>query len=117
MDSFKEISMLAKRIRYLTALVFSTVHLCTTITVNAQENNKPNFIFIITDDLGWGDLGCYGNPTVKTPHIDRLAKVGLQFENAYLTTSSCSPSRASLITGRYPHNTGAPELHDPLPGG
>lgn len=82
-----------------------------------EEKSKPNFIFFITDDIGWGDLACYGNPDVKTPHLDDLAQQGLKFENMYLTTSSCSPSRSSIITGRYPHNTGAPELHDPLPAG
>ncbi|MEC3878176.1 sulfatase family protein [Parapedobacter sp. 10938] len=87
------------------------------LTPRAQEPGRPNFVLYITDDVGWGDIGCYGSPTVKTPHIDALAAKGLQFENTYLTTSSCSPSRSSLITGRYPHNTGAPELHDPLPPG
>lgn len=86
-------------------------------TRNYNQQDKPNFIFFITDDIGWNDLGCYGDPNVKTPNIDSLAKLGLKFENAYLTTSSCSPSRSSIITGRYPHNTGAPELHDPLPSG
>lgn len=82
-----------------------------------DTTTKANFIFFITDDIGWEDLGCYGSPNVKTPNIDSLAEIGLKFENAYLTTSSCSPSRSSIITGRYPHNTGAPELHDPLPKG
>lgn len=82
-----------------------------------QSIKKPNFILFIADDIGWNDLGCYGNSFVKTPHIDQLANNGLLFQNAYLTTSSCSPSRCSIITGRYPHNTGAPELHDPLPAG
>src|SRR5690606_17098653 len=82
-----------------------------------SQTSKPNFIFFITDDIGWNDLGCYGDPNVKTPNIDSLASIGLKFENAYLTTSSCSPSRSSIITRRYPHNTGAPELHDALPKG
>lgn len=81
----------------------------------AQPIERPNFIFFIVDDVGWRDIGSYSNTIVQTPNIDRLAASGLQFENAYLTTSSCSPSRSSIITGRYPHNTGAPELHDPLP--
>src|SRR5690606_10310916 len=69
------------------------------------------------DDIGWGDIGCYGNTVVKTPNIDKLAAQSLKFENVYLTASSCSPSRCSIITGRYPHNTGAPELHETLPAG
>ncbi len=76
---------------------------------------KPSFVFFITDDISPDDLGIYGNRFVKTPNLDRLAKRGLVFDNAYLTISSCSPSRCSIITGRYPHNTGAPELHSPLP--
>jgi arylsulfatase len=83
-----------------------------------QENaSPPNFVFIIADDVSWDDLGCYGNKVVSTPNLDQLAKEGLVFDNAYLTTSSCSPTRCSIITGRYPHNTGAPELHLPLPAG
>ena len=76
---------------------------------------KPNFVFFIADDIGQDDFGCYGNPTIKTPNTDALAANGIRFDNAYLTTSSCSPSRCSIITGRYPHNTGAPELHTKLP--
>lgn len=81
------------------------------------EQQRPNFVFIITDDISWNDLGAYGHPTIKTPHLDRLAEEGRVFHNAYLTISSCSPSRCSIITGRYPHNTGAPELHTNLPEG
>ncbi len=76
---------------------------------------RPNFIFIITDDISPEDLGCYGNEAIETPHIDRLARDGVRFTNAYLSISSCSPSRCSIITGRYPHNTGAAELHTTLP--
>ena len=76
---------------------------------------KTNFVFFIADDIGHADFGCYGHPTIKTPNTDELAANGMRFDNAYLTTSSCSPSRCSIITGRYPHNTGAPELHTRLP--
>jgi N-sulfoglucosamine sulfohydrolase len=75
---------------------------------------KPNFVVIIADDMGWYDCGAYGHPSIKTPHIDQLAKAGLRFDNAYLTTSSCSPSRASIMTSRYPHNTGAQTLHSQM---
>ena len=81
----------------------------------AAAETPPNFVFVITDDISPNDLGVYGNEIVRTPHLDRLATRGLVFDNAYLTTSSCSPSRCSIVTGRYPHNTGAPELHVPLP--
>lgn len=75
----------------------------------------PSVVFFIADDVSQDDFGCYGHPTIKTPHTDALAASGMRFDNAYLTTSSCSPSRCSIITGRYPHNTGAPELHVKLP--
>lgn len=76
---------------------------------------RPNIVLIIADDMNWNDCGVYGNPTVRTPNIDQLAKDGMLFEHAYLTANSCSPSRSSIITGRYPHNTGAEQLHWPLP--
>ena len=76
---------------------------------------RPNIVFFIADDVSQEDFGCYGHPVIQTPHTDRLAKNGIRFNNAYLTISSCSPSRCSIITGRYPHNTGAPELHTKLP--
>ncbi len=80
-----------------------------------QADTRPNIVFMIADDLAWDDLGCSGNPKVRTPHLDRLAKGGMQFPNAFLTISSCSPSRASIITGTYPHQTDAEQLHWPLP--
>lgn len=75
----------------------------------------PNIIVFILDDVGQQDVGAFGNPAVHTPNIDRLAAEGMRFENAFLTTSSCSPSRASILTGMYPTATGAPDLDDPLP--
>lgn len=90
-------------------LLFSTA-----ISVRAQH--EPNIIFIIGDDISWDDIGPYGNAKIKTPNLDKLAKEGIKFTNMYLTASSCSPSRTSILTGRYPHNTGAAELHSPLPG-
>jgi len=83
----------------------------------ALSAERPNMVFFIADDVSQEDFGCYGHPTIKTPNVDALAASGMRFDNAYLTTSSCSPSRCSIITGRYPHNTGAPELHVVLPDG
>ncbi|NNE93860.1 MAG: sulfatase, partial [Verrucomicrobiales bacterium] len=83
----------------------------------SSADDRPNFILYISDDISADDLGCYGNNFVHTPNLDALAERGLRFNNAYLTISSCSPSRCSLITGRYPHNTGAAELHTRLPEG
>ena len=82
-----------------------------------SAEDRPNFIFFITDDISAEDLGPYGSSAVKTPNLDRLAAEGLVFDQAYLTASSCSVSRTSMITSRYPHNTGSPELHLPLPKG
>jgi N-sulfoglucosamine sulfohydrolase len=76
---------------------------------------RPNFLILIADDMGWADCGAYGNRGVRTPNIDRLAKEGMRFDRAILTCSSCSPSRASMMTGRYPHNADAEQLHWPLP--
>jgi N-sulfoglucosamine sulfohydrolase len=78
-------------------------------------SQRPNIILIIADDVSWDDIGCYGNKYVHTPNLDRIAKEGIRFTNAFVTSSSCSPSRSSIITGRYPHNTGAAELHTALP--
>lgn len=80
-----------------------------------QAAERPNFVFFITDDISPDDLSIYGNKKIQTPNLQRIASQGLVFDNAYLTASSCSPSRCSIITGRYPHNTGAPELHTKLP--
>lgn len=77
----------------------------------------PNVIVFIADDVSWNDYGCYGNSAARTPHIDQLAATGIRFDRAFLTASSCSPSRSSIITGRYPHNNGkGAELHKPISG-
>ena len=82
-----------------------------------KHEAPPNFVLIIADDMNWDDNGAYGHPSIRTPNIDRLAREGMRFEHAYLTASSCSPSRSSILTGRYPHNTDAEQLHWPLPAG
>jgi len=63
---------------------------------------KPNFVFIFADDLGWGDLGCYGNQQIKTPSLDELAKNGILFTQFYVNGSVCSPSRAAIMTSHFP---------------
>jgi N-acetylglucosamine-6-sulfatase len=67
---------------------------------------RPNILFILVDDLRWDDLACAGNPFVKSPHIDRVAREGTRFLNAFVTTPLCSPSRASFLTGQYAHTHG-----------
>lgn len=97
-------------------IIFGTVFLISACFQDEMKE-RPNFVFIIGDDISVDDFGCYGNPTIRTPNIDDLAANGLKFTKAYLTTSQCSPTRSSIITGRYPHNTGSPELHMALPEG
>ena len=80
--------------------------------LGAVKDKRPNVILFIGDDISWNDFNCYGNKASRTPNIDALAQGGIRFTEAYLTASSCSPSRSSIITGRYPHNNGkAAELH------
>ncbi len=82
------------------------------------DEARPNFLVFIADDMAWDDCGAYGHPHIRTPQLDRLAEQGMRFNNAYLTCSSCSPSRSSIMTARYPHSTGgAHQLHNPLPAG
>ena len=64
--------------------------------------SRPNIVFFLIDDLGYGDLGCYGNTFCETPNIDRLAREGMRFTNAYASAPVCSPSRASILTGQSP---------------
>ena len=81
----------------------------------SSESAKPNILVMIADDAGWEDFGCYGNPQIRTPNIDALASEGFKALNAFLTAPQCSPSRISILTGKYPHQTGAEDLHMPLP--
>ncbi len=75
----------------------------------------PNILIFVADDAGWRDFGAYGNDAIRTPNIDQLAEQGLLVQRAFLTTPQCSPSRISILTGKYPHATGAEDLHMPLP--
>ncbi len=92
--------------------------LLSTPAMAAPVSSPPNIVIIIGDDISAEDLGCFGNPGIRTPNLDRLAAESLVFDNAYVTTSSCSPSRCSILTSRYPHNLEtASELHGALPAG
>lgn len=74
----------------------------------AAESKRPNVLLIMVDDLGYGDLSCYGATDLKTPHIDRLMAEGMRFREFYANCCVCSPSRAALLTGRYPEMVGIP---------
>ncbi len=84
----------------------------------SRGGRKPNFVFILADDLGWKDLSCYGSPFYETPSIDRLASEGMRFTSAYAACPVCSPTRASIMTGKFPARLqttdyfGAPQPED-----
>jgi arylsulfatase A len=82
-------------------------------TLHAADSERPNFIVIFCDDLGYGDLGCYGSVKNRTPHIDRLAREGVKFTDFYSSSPVCTPSRSSLMTGCYPRRVG---MHEDFTG-
>ena len=84
------------------------------LAAQAQQTQRPlNFIFILVDDMGWRDLGCYGSSFYETPNIDRFSKQAMRFTNAYAACPVCSPTRASILTGKYPARL---HLTDWIPG-
>lgn len=84
----------------------NTVKAADVISIKEKKENVPNIIIILTDDMGYGDIGCYGNKAINTPHIDRMAREGMRFIDFYCASPLCSPSRAGLLTGRYPLRCG-----------
>ncbi len=91
------------------AFLFNNTHAADAAT------KRPNVLFILCDDIRWNALSCAGHPALKTPNIDRLAKEGVRFENMFCTTSLCSPSRASILTGLYAHGHGVRDNFTELP--
>jgi arylsulfatase A-like enzyme len=83
-----------KSLRFLVVILLALFSQC-------KSDQKPNIVFILIDDLGWRDLGYMGSEYYETPNIDRLAKEGMIFSNAYANASNCAPTRASLLTGQY----------------
>ena len=89
---------------------FAALLLAPLAALPAADASRPNILFIIADDLGWGDLRCYGNPVIDTPTLDELAKAGVRFTDHYSPSSLCAPARAGFLTGRYNHRTGAVDV-------
>ena len=73
--------------------------------MNKYSNTRPNVLLVVTDQQRFDTLGCYGNPDVDTPNLDKFAAEGVLFENGYCQSPVCTPSRASFLTGRYPRTT------------
>src|SRR5215470_5853792 len=94
-----------RRIAVLAAVLISCGEL--------RAAEKPNIVLILCDDLGWADLGCYGSKYHKTPNLDRLTAAGVRFTDAYAAAPICSPTRAAILTGKYPARL---NLTDWLPG-
>ena len=93
-------------LRYL-PYVFLCVFLClsvlgNTLAAETETKKRPNIVLVFIDDMGWGDFSCFGNEVVETQNIDRLAREGLRFEQFYVNSPICSPSRVAISTGQYP---------------
>ncbi len=96
-----------RSVKYLFLLIL------TLISCSTEPAGQPNFIFILVDDLGYSDLGCYGSTFYETPNLDRLASSGVLFTDAYASSPVCSPTRASIMTGKYPSRL---NITDWIPG-
>lgn len=101
-----------KRSRNVIAVL--AISLISLIGSQLRAENRPNIVVILCDDLGYGDLECYGHPHIKTPHLNRLAKDGIRFTDFYSAAPVCSPSRVGLMTGRSPNRAG---VYDWIPPG
>jgi arylsulfatase A-like enzyme len=96
-----------KIIAFIFSLLSNTIApLQSSVAAELKVNSKPNFVIILADDLGYGDLGCFGHPTIRTPNLDRMAAEGQKWTSFYSAAPVCTPSRAGLMTGRLPIRTG-----------
>ncbi len=98
------------RIKVARGVVAVFIAVCLLADAQAEEPTKnnipPNILLITADNLGYGDVGCYGNSEIKTPHLDRLAEQGVRSTSFYTASPTCTVSRATLLTGRYPQRIG-----------
>ncbi|MDQ3624050.1 MAG: sulfatase-like hydrolase/transferase [Verrucomicrobiota bacterium] len=99
-------SLLNMKLRFLTFLVSFCPALCIPAGDSFAAAPKPNLIVFLADDLGYGDLGCYGNPVIQTPNLDAFAKQGVRLTQCYAASAVCSPSRSAILTGRTPYRNG-----------
>jgi arylsulfatase A len=84
----------------------ATLGLLAVLMIKAAGATPPNLILFLADDLGYGDLGCYGHPVIQTPNLDAFAKQGVRLTQCYAASAVCSPSRSAPLTGRTPHRSG-----------
>jgi uncharacterized sulfatase len=97
---------LVQKLQFITAALALIAMMNSPMAFAAEDRILPNVIVILADDLGYGDLGSYGGKVIQTPNLDRMASEGVRLTNAYASSSNCTPSRAGLLTGRYPVRTG-----------
>lgn len=95
------------------AILLSSIVLACLLSASDAAERPPNIVFILVDDLGWADLGCYGSTFYETPNLDSLAKSGMRFTDAYAACPVCSPTRAAIMTGKYPPRV---DITDWIPG-
>jgi arylsulfatase A-like enzyme len=98
-----------RRSRFLNQVVSLLLLASATVSAGMAADppaQKPNFVFILVDDMSWGDLGCFGHPYAKTPNLDRMAEQGIKFTQFYVCAVECAPSRSALLTGRVPCKAG-----------
>ncbi len=104
------------RIKTISVIIFSILLLFRNNSINGKEKtSKPNVILILIDDLGWKDLGCMGSAFYETPNVDQLSREGVLFTSAYAASPVCSPTRASILTGKYPSRINLTN-HSGIPG-
>jgi arylsulfatase A len=111
-DSSPPFSFLLLLLLLLSLLTPETSRVLAAEPTAGPAPGRPNFVIVLADDLGYGDLACYGEPLIKTPNLDRLAAEGVRLTNCYAAAANCSPSRTGLMTGRTPYRVG---IHNWIP--